>query len=275
MTNSEKCGHIAIIGRTNVGKSTLINKLLKKNISITTKKINTTISCINGIKTKNNNQMIFIDTPGPILNNKQNNNILSSILESNIILFVIEVLKIKKEDLYLFDMIKNTSKLSPIILIINKIDKLKMKDKLLPFIFDLSKRFNFHKIIPISAKNNIQINNIEHEIIKILPDKEHIYKKNIQTTSSRNFKIKETIREQLIKNLYYELPYVLKINIDYVNNIKKIIIIHASIIIKKYSQKIIILGKNGEKFRKINMMINKNLEKIFRKKIYIKIIIKK
>ncbi|MDP2763166.1 MAG: GTPase Era [Enterobacteriaceae bacterium] len=271
-----KCGLISIIGRTNVGKSTLLNSILHKKLSITNKKINTTNDRINGIKTIENNQFIFIDTPGLIIKeniNKKiiNKKIINAILESDILLLVIEAFKVKKEEYLLMEIIKKANK--PIILIINKIDKIKEKEKLLPFISNIIKKIKVNKIITISAKEIININILEKYVSYLLPIKNHIYKQNIETNITEIFFIKEIIREKLMCKLKHEIPYTSKIIIENTKNTKEILIVKAIIQTEKQSQKPIIIGKNGKVIKEIGIAVKNTLENIYKKKILIKIIV--
>lgn len=267
-----KCGIISIIGKANVGKSTLINSIFKKNISITNKKPNTTNKNITGIKTIKNKQIILTDTPGIKITHPhklESKYIKYTLSESNIIVFVIDISNINYEDIKIIETIKNTN--IPIILAINKIDKLNNKKELLDIIHKIKNKIKIQKIITISAIKNIRVNILEKYISYLLPIKTHIYKKGIETNITEQFFIKEKIREQLFNKLNKELPYILKINIDNIVKTNKKLLITVTIQIKKPSQKSIIIGKNGKMIKNIIFSTKKILSKTYKKIILIKI----
>ncbi|GIS48756.1 MAG: hypothetical protein Ct9H90mP22_3440 [Gammaproteobacteria bacterium] len=174
------CGYISIIGKPNVGKSTIINSILEKKVSITSRKSQTTRNNILGVKTVENRQLIFIDTPGMhVKSQKTMNKILNksaqSIIEdSDIVVFVLQRLSLDNEDISIIKKLKETNPF--VICVINKIDQISKKDKLLPFIDKITKMYNFASIIPISAKTKKNLNELVNKISENLPENEHIYK---------------------------------------------------------------------------------------------------
>ena len=182
------CGYISIIGKPNVGKSTIINSILEKKVSITSRKSQTTRNNILGVKTVENRQLIFIDTPGMhVKSQKTMNKILNksaqSIIEdSDIVVFVLQRLSLDNEDISIIKKLKETNPF--VICAINKIDQISKKDKLLPFIDDITKMYNFASIIPISAKTKQNLNELVNKISENLPENEHIYKDNFITLKS-------------------------------------------------------------------------------------------
>lgn len=248
---------ISIIGKTNTGKSTLFNTLIKKKESIISKKKNTTIRCIE----KKLNDTILIDTPGLTLNHKiniklANQLIYNSIRISDIVIINIDELNLESEDLFLLDINRYKNK----ILIINKIDKLIIKEKLLTLIKDLSEYSNFIEIIPSSNIKNINIEKIKDIIINTHLEKElekHIYKKE-----TLELKIKDIIRETFLDLLNKEIPYNLPINTNKDIN-KNTRSLDIDIQIKKYNYKKIIIGKDGEKIKKIKNTIKNKVNNIY------------
>lgn len=245
---------ITIIGKTNVGKSTLINNLSQKKISITTPKKNTTIQCV---ISKINKKITLIDTPGPIIKNDEkntNNLIYDAINKANKLLIVIDKIFLNSEDFFVLELIKNLKKEK--ILLINKIDIFKEKLYLIPFIEKIKIKYpDIIEIIPISNKNKININQLKKNINIT------IYDKCKKIENIKNF-ILEITRETLLNKLEKEIPYVTKINIcnNKINKLTRIIILE--LIIKKQSQKKIIIGKEGRKINEIitsikNKLINK------------------
>jgi len=264
----KNCGYITIIGKANVGKSTLLNKIVGKKISIVSRKKNTTQNNITGIKTQNNHQSIYIDTPGIIFDKKSNhiqhlkNNFHEKINISTLIMLIIDQIYWTNYDEIILNEIKKYK--IPIIIVINKIDKIINKIVLLPFINFLKKKFDFVDIIPISAKktkNIILLNNI---IKSYLPQKPHIYPEFHITTNSQFFTISEIIREQLILFSGDELPSIIKVEIESCKKKeKKNLYIRAIIWVENIRQKGILIGHNGERIKKVSIISRNNIEKEF------------
>ena len=236
--DNQYCGYVSIIGKPNVGKSTIINSILNKKVSITSRKSQTTRNNIIGFKTQSNKQMILIDTPGMhIKSQKTMNKILNksaqSIIEdSDIILFVLQRLSFDREDELIIEKIKDTDK--KIIGVINKIDQIENKNKLLPFIEKLSSFTVFHEILPVSAKTKDGISQLESLIMNNLPENMHIYSQDdfvIQDDSE--FMISELIREKIIRKLGDELPHDIFVEINIFDKKDNVTEIHATIFVNR------------------------------------------
>ncbi len=277
--NNEKLSIISIIGKTNVGKSTLFNKLINKKLSITSKKKNTTQKSLIGIKNKNNKQFIYIDNPG--LNNNINvikyiKNIIkyikNNLLNNNINLFIIIIEK--KLDYNEIKIIKFIKKIKiPLIILINKIDKLKNKEILLKIIKKI-KNLNINNIIPTNFKKKKHIYYVKRIINKFLINKKHLFKKNILTNRNNEYIIKEIIREKVFRLTGDELPYKLKFKIKNIHKNNNIMYIECYIIIFKKQYIKILIGKKGNKINKIIYLSKINIEKYFNNKYKINLIIK-
>ncbi len=261
---------IPLFGATNVGKSTLFNKLTNIKKSIITQKKNTTNRCISHLINKNT---LIIDTPGPIFKKKNTiNKLIYNILKiSYVSIVMIDLTSLKTNDFFIFELIKKKSK-NLKFLLINKIDKLKNKTKLLSFISKIQKYTHFHQIIPISSKNNTNINRINSEIKKI--SNINKVKKSLfyEQDSLYNDTI-DIIRETLLKKLEKELPYAIKIQIENDNLNKESTSIDIKLTTEKKNQKKIIIGKNGDKIKFIKNNITKNIRKLYKKLKHIKIYI--
>ena len=273
--DKQYCGYVSIIGKPNVGKSTIINAILNKKVSITSRKSQTTRNNIIGFKTQSNKQMILIDTPGMhIKSQKTMNKILNksaqSIIEdSDIILFVIQRLSLDKEDELIIEKIKETDQ--KVICVINKIDQIENKNKLLPFIEKLSSFKVFHEILPISAKTKDGINQLESIIMSNLPENMHIYSQDdfvIQDDSE--FMISELIREKIIRKLGDELPHDIFVEINIFDKKDNVTEIHATIFVNRKSQKQIVIGAKGEVLKHIGTEARIEIEKYLDSKVFLK-----
>ena len=269
------CGYISIIGKPNVGKSTILNHILGKKISITSRKSQTTRNNILGIKTEGNKQMIYADTPGmhiksPKVMNKVLNRSAESLMEdSDIILFVTQRLTLDEQDLSILKKLKQIN--SKVICVVNKVDQVADKNKLLPLIERLSSEYSFLDIIPISAINNDGIDDLEALIKKYLPENEHLYDKNFSSGSHKDtFMISELIREKIIRMLGDELPHDTFVQVELLEHEKEIIKIHAAIFVVRNSQKQIVIGKDGNTLKKIGKQARIEIEEYFNKKVFLK-----
>ncbi|MDB4856526.1 GTPase Era [Gammaproteobacteria bacterium] len=273
--NKTYCGYVSIIGKPNVGKSTILNHILGKKISITSRKSQTTRNNILGIKTENDKQMIFADTPGmhiksPKVMNKVLNRSAESLIEdSDIILFVVQRLTLDDEDLSVLKKLKEAN--SKVICVVNKVDQISDKNKLLPMIGRLAEEYSFLDIIPISAINNEGIKELEHLIKKYLPENDHIYgEEDVQNSHKDTFMISELIREKIIRMLGDELPHDTFVQVELLENEDEIIKIHAVIYVVRDSQKQIVIGKGGGTLKKIGQQARLELEDYFKKKVFLK-----
>jgi GTP-binding protein Era len=273
MNKKKYCGEILIIGNQNTGKSSLMNKLIEKKISITSKKKNTTQENILGIKTINNYQYIYIDTPG------FKKKISKKIIKKNfynkikIIILVLDKIVLDINTELILNFFKKNKK--NILIVLNKIDKIKNKNILLPFIKTINKKYNINEIIPLSSKTGENINVLKKIIQKKIPKNEHIFNKNKNDNSSLEFKIHEIIREKIMRYFGDELPYITKIKINSIEENKfKEIIIKSEIFIKHKRQKKIFVGKKGNKIKLLSLMARKDIEKNLNKKIHLYIWVK-
>ncbi len=277
--NKEKLSIISIIGKTNVGKSTLFNKLIKKKLSITSKKKNTTQESLIGIKNKNNKQFIYIDNPG--LNNNINiikyirkiiRYIKNNLSNNKINLFIMIIEKeLNNNEIKIIKFIKNIK--IPIIIIINKIDKLKKIQILLKIIKKI-KKFKIYNIIPTNLKKKKDLYYIKKIINNFLIEKKHLFNKNILTNKKDKYIIKEIIREKIFRLTGDEIPYNLKFKIkNFYKNINIIFIESYLITFKKQYIKIL-TGKNRNKINKIIYLSKISIKKYFNNKYKIKLIIK-
>ena len=275
MKNEYKTGYVSIIGRPNVGKSTLLNYMINQKLSIVSRKPQTTRWNLRGIKTGNDAQIIFIDTPGlqkqpkSALNRHMNRGVTHSLDHIDIILFVVEALKWNDLDENVVELLKGAQR-NKLFLIINKVDKINDKSQLLSFIDMVSGHIEFKEIIPVSAIKGMGLTDLELLLIKNLPIAPPLYPEDQVTDKNERFFAAEFIREQLILRLSDELPYVSSITIDEFKDEDNIIHIHASIWVETRGQKSIIIGKNGNVLKVVGRAARLQLEKLFDKKVNLK-----
>ncbi len=273
-----KFGFVSLTGRTNVGKSTLLNSFFKKKIAITSRKPQTTRNRILGILSDKDSQIVFLDTPGIHIGYKrQLNKVMNKIAshcyeEVDLVLFLVDRLKWQKEEENILKSLKNLNK--PVILAINKIDRMKDKTKLLAFIKDIKEKFNFLSIVPISALKKANLVQLKKVILNNLETGPFHFPQDTITEFSDNFYISEIIREKAINRLGDELPYRLNVVIERINDSKKLKTIYAAMITESQSQKGIILGKQGSMIKAIGTAARKELEKEFSKKINLQLWVK-
>jgi len=270
-----RSGHVSIIGKPNVGKSTLLNQLIDQKISIVSRKPQTTRWNINGIKTSSNYQIIFIDTPGLQINPKftlnryMNKEVSNSLIFVDIILFVVEALNWNELDVNVVKLLKNTKK-TKLFLVLNKIDRIPKKDQLLSDINAISKEIEFDEIIPVSAIKDTGINRLEELVAESLPVSQPFYPIEQVTDRSERFFAAEFIREKLIIRLNDEIPYQLSVTIESFNDTGNLIHIDACIWVEKQGQKTIVIGKNGKVLKEIGRLARLELENLYDKKVNLK-----
>lgn len=275
---TSKCGFVAIVGRPNVGKSSLMNKILGQKISITSRKRQTTRHRILGIKSKENLQVIYVDTPGMHLGgktamNKYMNRAANTVLSDvDLVLFVVDINKWTKEDDNVVARLKREK--VPVMLIMNKVDLLKQKDKLLPMIVELSAKMEFVEVIPISAKKGNNLDTLQDLVANYLPESGPLFPEEQVTDKSERFIVAEIIREKLMRRLQQELPYALTTEIEQFNVEKNILHISAIIWVERETQKKIVIGKSGEVLKDVGKSARIDMENMFEKKVHLNLWVK-
>lgn len=277
-----RCGYVAIIGRPNVGKSTLLNHLIGQKLSITSRKPQTTRHRILGIKTTAHQQIIYVDTPGlhqaagRALNRYMNRAAGSAIHDVDVVLFVVEGMRWTDDDEWVLKKIQHVE--APVILVVNKIDKLADKSRLLPILEKLSARRAFASVVPICAKVAADVSVLEHEIEKYLPENTFFYPPDQFTDRSERFLAAEIVREKLMRGLGQELPYDLTVEIEQFELVKtpkkSVLHISAVIYVEKAGQKAIVIGEDGERLKAIGMKSRLDMEKLFQEKVFLRLWVK-
>ena len=273
MSEEFKSGYVSIVGKTNAGKSTLLNNILGQKIAITSRKPQTTRHRFLGIKTEGNHQIIFVDTPGfhsgqkRALNRYMNKIATNAMRGVDIVLYVVDNLNWSEEDL---ERVQSISHETSIILVINKTDKLNDKNLLLPFIEERSKDSVFSHIIPISALKSIVVEELVGLVNDKLPLGSHLYPEDQVTNISEKFLASEVIREKCINKLGDELPYRISVSIERFSELKKIIHIDSVIYVEKQSQKGMLIGQSGSRLKSIGTASRIELEELLDSKIMLK-----
>jgi len=274
----QRCGYVAIIGRPNVGKSTLLNHILGMKLSITSRKPQTTRHQILGVKTNAEVQTVYVDTPGihqrsgTAINKYMNRAATSVLADVDVIIFVVQVNKWTEEDQAIVDRLKTVS--APVILVVNKTDKLTEKKLLLPILEKLSALHDFNDIVPVSALNGINIERLEQRVAPLLPESEHFYPDDQITDRSMRFLASEIIREKLVRELGQELPYTTAVVVDKYDEDETIVRIHATIFVESAGQKAIIIGKKGARLKSIGSKAREDISVLVDSKVYLNLWVK-
>lgn len=272
------CGYIAIVGRPNVGKSTLLNHLLGQKLSITSNKAQTTRHQILGIKTIENSQYVYVDTPGihfqtkRAMNRLMNKTAKSMIHDVNMIVFVIDSRYWTDEDDLVLKTIQEVK--CPVILALNKIDLAKDKSRLLQMIDEVQHKRTFQAIIPISVVKNQNIDSLEKEIQTLLPENPFFFPENQLTDRDEKFLASEIIREKITRETGQEVPHHTAVTIETMKMDYGLLHIHAIIWVERPGQKTIIIGKKGEKLKTIGQNARRDLEKKFGCQVYLNLWVK-
>ncbi len=273
-----RCGYIALIGRPNVGKSTLMNFILGQKISITSHRPQTTRHRIVGIKTTDEAQFVYVDTPGihnnetKAMNRYMNRTAGASFKDVDVIILLVDALRWTEEDELVIKRLQHVK--TPVVLAVNKIDLLKKKEDLLPYIEKIKNKYEFENIIPVSAMKGDNIEGFEKTIFEYLPKSEAFYDEDQITDRSSRFMASEIIREKLTRNLTQELPYNLTVEIEKFTNDGKILDIAAIIWVERDNQKAIIIGKKGSKLKDMGTKARIDMEKLFEQKVFLQLWVK-
>lgn len=271
-------GYVAIVGRPNVGKSTLLNRILGQKISITSRKPQTTRHQILGVKTVAGSQVLYVDTPGlhkdrkQALNRYMNRAASSALRDVDLVVFVVERTAWTDEDELVLAKLKQVS--CPVILVLNKVDQIADKEKLLPWIQQLSDKMSFAEILPISASNGDNVEALEKEIAKRLPEGVHYFPEDQVTDRSERFMASELVREKIMRRLGDEIPYQVAVEIEEFKRNEKLVTIRALILVEREGQKKIIIGKKGEQIKSIGRDARLDMEKLFDSKVMLTLWIK-
>lgn len=278
MTAPSRCGYIAIVGRPNVGKSTLLNHILGQKISITSRKPQTTRHRLLGIKTEGLTQAIYVDTPGlhqdneKAINRYMNRAASSSMVDVDVVVFVVERDRWSEQDDWVLEQVKRAN--CPVILVINKVDMIKDKELLLPFLEQVSAKMSFADVVPVSAINGTNLDRLEQCINGYLPEGEHFFPDDQITDRSERFLAAELVREKIMRQLGAEVPYSMTVEIEEFKDSGKSLHISALILVERDGQKRIVIGNKGSRLRQIGQEAREDMELMFDRKVMLKLWVK-
>ena len=273
-----RCGYVAIIGRPNVGKSTLLNHILGQKISITSRKPQTTRHRLLGIKTQGNNQAIYVDTPGihqdaeKAINRYMNRAATTSIVDVDLLVFVIEKGKWVDADDWVLEQVKKAD--CPVILVINKVDQLKDKSHLLPFIEKVKDKMDFAEVVPVAALHGQNLEFLEEAINARLPENVHFFPEDQITDRSARFMAAEMVREKIMRQLGAEVPYAMTVEIEEFADSGNSLHISALILVEREGQKRIVIGNKGARLKMIGKEARLDMEKMFERKVMLNLWVK-
>lgn len=274
---SYRTGFVAVLGRPSVGKSTLVNRLVQQKVSITSSKPQTTRHLIRGILTTDDCQYVFVDTPGfqtrhvNALNRAMNRSVTQSLREVDAVLFLVEAARFASADRAVLALLP---KRLPVLLVINKIDQVADKARLLPFIDGMAKEFEFAEILPISAESGFGLDDLLLTLRRYLPQGERLFPADEPTDRSERFLAAELLREKLFRNLGDELPYGATVEIERFERQGELCRVHAAVIVDKQGHKPIVIGRSGETMKKIASQARLDMERSLGGKVHLEVWVK-
>lgn len=278
MNETFRCGYVAIVGRPNVGKSTLVNHLIGQKLNITSRKPQTTRHAILGIRTDEDRQVVFVDTPGQhidqprAINRYMNKVAKAAMRDVDLVVFVLDRLKWTKEDELILKRLESSE--SPVLIAINKTDRLSDKDLLLPHVRDLSARLPKAEFIPISALQGDNLDQLYKLIGDHLPEGEAMFGEDQITDRSTRFVVAEIVREKILRQLGEEVPYASTVEIEKFEQKGSLVEVHALILVEREGQKRIIIGESGTRLKSVGTEARLDIENLLGSKVLLKLWVK-
>lgn len=273
-----RCGFVAIVGRPNVGKSTLLNHILGQKLSITSRKPQTTRHQVLGIKTEGPVQAIYVDTPGmheeepKALNRYMNRAATSALRHVDVVVFVVDRHYWTEADELVLEKLGHLT--CPVILVVNKVDRIEKRETLLPVLQTLAGKRDFAEVIPLSALRGQNLEPLEQAVARFLPESVHFYPEDQITDRSERFLASELVREKITRQLGAELPYSVAVEIEEFKQDGKILHISALILVEREGQKKIVIGDKGERLRLIGQEARQDMERQFDSKVMLRLWVK-
>lgn len=275
---SFRAGFAALVGRPNVGKSTLLNALIGEKLSIVTSRPQTTRHRILGMLNRPNAQVAFVDTPGlhlgerRALNRAMNRTAAAALADADLVVFVIEALRFGEEDEAVLQRIRDSGRES--IVVINKVDRIAQKGDLLPFTAELAQQHGFLDVVPVSAEKGVNLDRLVDVIISRLPESPVLFPPEQRTDRSQDFQIAETIREKLTMELVEEVPYGIAVEIEKQEEVDEQLVIHAVIWVDREGQKPIVIGAKGSRLKRIGQKAREELNARLGKRLHLNLWVK-
>lgn len=278
MSEAFRCGFVTLAGRSNVGKSTLLNALVGEKLSIVTHKPQTTRVRLTGIRNTDNAQILFVDAPGlhrggtKALNRAMNRTALQTIAEGDLILFVVETFRWTAEDQDLLKPLAEQGK--PVICVANKIDQVHPREKLLPQLQSLAARMDFAEVVPLSAQRGDNLDLLEQLVVRYLPEGPPLFPRDATSDRSEAFHVAELVREQVMLRLQQELPYGTQIGVERLDDRDDLVQINAVIWVERSAHKAIVIGRQGQMLKGIGTAARHDLERRYGKKVNLELWVK-
>jgi len=278
---SQTCGFVAIVGRPNVGKSTLMNRILGQKVSITSRRPQTTRHQVMGIKTQDEAQFVYVDTPGMHIMSKDRNKAINRFMNQaagqalrdvDCVVFIIDRTRWSEEDQAVLKRLEHVK--APVILAVNKVDRLQDKTELMSWLESVGARRDFAAIVPISAKHGTQVDALEAEVAKHLPESMHHFPDDQITDKSLRFMAAELVREKIMRQLGDELPYQMTVEIEEFREAGRITHISALILVERQGQKVILIGDRGERIKSIGREARLDIERVLDGKVMLNLWVK-
>jgi GTPase len=273
-----RAGFAALVGRPNVGKSTLLNSLIGEKVSIVTSRPQTTRHRILGVLNRPNVQVAFVDTPGlhlgerRALNRAMNRTAAAALADADLVVFVVEALRFGEEDEAVLQRIRDSGR--DAIAVVNKVDKVKQKEKLLPFVAELAARHDFLDVVPVSAEKDVNLDRLLQVIGGRLPESPELFPPEQRTDRGQDFQIAETIREKLTMELVEEVPYGIAVEIEKQEEVDDQLVIHAVIWVDREGQKPIVIGAKGSRLKRIGQKAREELNARLGKRLHLNLWVK-
>ncbi|GAA5136256.1 GTPase Era [Alloalcanivorax gelatiniphagus] len=277
--SSTRCGLVAIVGRPNVGKSTLMNHLIGQKVSITSRKPQTTRHRIHGILSRDDYQIVFADTPGihtgegKALNRAMNEAAMSALSGVDVICFMVDGMKWTEGDEHVLGLLQRAGD-TPVLLLVNKVDSLEDKNVLLPHLQTLASRFSFAEVIPVSALRGHNLEALEQALASRLPEGDFWFEEDQLTDRSLRFMVAEIIREKVVRQLGQEVPHQMTVEIDLWEDGPKVTDIAATILVERRGQKKILIGDQGARIKQIGTQARQDIERLIERKVMLNLWVK-
>lgn len=271
-------GFVALVGRPNVGKSTLLNRLVGYRVAAIASKAQTTRNQIRGIVTEGDMQAVFVDTPGlhatgkTLLNRSLNASAIAALEEVDVIAMLVEAGRFTEEDEYVLKRLANVRQ--PVVLVINKLDRLKSPADVLAFIAQMKDRYDFAEIVPLSAQTGANCDELLKALKQYLPESDLLFPEDQITDKSVRFIVGELIREQIMQKLHQEIPYSIAVEVEEFDEQRRLVRIGAVVWVEREGQKAIVIGKKGQMLKAIGSAARSSIESFLEKKVYLRLWVK-